>query len=189
MHGPRGDGAGEGSPSPVDRQAKVRLSEPTAILDSNGQKARYGVSYLRNVCAQAGVGLWETPLDEDVLAIDCNVEFREAPVRVQVKCTSSVGIGERSAIRWALKEQWVQKWHDSLIPIYFLVVIVPEDIAAWLKHRADGTFHKTAGYWRRIYPNQLTTAISVPTDQRFTVDTVTVWHSDLIAVFSPEGGP
>lgn len=60
----------------------------TPILSVSARKARYGVAYLRSVCAQAGVGLSETSADEDVLAIDCDVKFAEGVVGVQVKCTS-----------------------------------------------------------------------------------------------------
>ena len=52
-----------------------------STLSTNGQRARYGVSYLRNICAQAGVGLNETPADEDVLAVDCDVVFPEGSVQ------------------------------------------------------------------------------------------------------------
>jgi hypothetical protein len=50
-----------------------------ATLDTNRAKSRFGVAYVRAVCSQAGVGFQETSPDEDVLAVDGNVEFEIAP--------------------------------------------------------------------------------------------------------------
>src|SRR3954447_7261777 len=91
------------------------LSVPTCTLSPNGQRARYGVSYVRNICAQAGFGLNETSPDEDVLATDCDVVFMEANVRVQVKCTSGLTLGGKTK-SWQLKSAWLRKWEQSLLP-------------------------------------------------------------------------
>jgi hypothetical protein len=158
-----------------------------STLSTNGQRARYGVSYLRNVCAQAGVGVNETSPDEDVLAVDCDVVFREAAVRVQVKCTSGLTLAGKTK-SWKLKPEWLRKWDESLVPVYFVLVVVPKAEPAWLSHPDDGTMHATAAFWQRV-PRSSGKSLSIPKTQRLTADTLDAWHADLLASFAPAGTP
>lgn len=158
----------------------------TAILSPNGRKARYGVSYLRSLCAQAGVGLTESSPDEDVLATDCDVKFAQGIVSVQVKCTSQFTIGGNSA-SWPVEETWLRKWDEILNPVYFLLVLVPADCGDWLDHDDAGTMHRTAAFWRRIKPEEITTSISVSKSQRLTVDTFDTWRADLLVGYNADG--
>jgi hypothetical protein len=155
---------------------------PYQTLHDTAQLARYGVSYLRSVCAQAGVGINETSPDEDVLAIDCDVKFREASVNVQVKCTSQFTIPGRTKT-WRLEPSWVEKWSDSLLPVYFVLVTAPGSIAGWIEHSNVGTLHKTAAFWKRFDPATDQTSITLPVAQRLTADTLATWHSDMLAAF------
>ena len=164
------------------------LSVPAATLAPSTRKARYGVAYLRSICAQAGVGMKETPADEDVLAVDCSVEFAEAAVRVQVKCTSQFTIGGRSA-SWQLEDSWIRAWSNSRVPVYFVLVIVGDTIPDWLDHQHDGTHHRAAAFWRRLPPPPGASRVQVPKAQRLTADTLLQWHQDLVAVFTPGGAP
>src|SRR5260370_13202469 len=107
----------------------------------------------------------ETERDSDVLAVDCNVAFREADVRVQVKCTSQWTIGGTS-LTYPVEEGWIRKWDECLIPVYFVVVIVPPDPDLWLDHDPEGTFHSTAAFWVRLVPGTVSTSLAVPKDQR-----------------------
>lgn len=169
-------------------QQVAPLSVPTCTLSPNGQRARYGVSYVRNICAQAGFGLNETSPDEDVLATDCDVVFMEANVRVQVKCTSGLTLGGKTK-SWQLKSAWLRKWEQSLLPVYFVLVVVPGKESTWLDHPADGTMHRTAAFWQRVRTEQLGTAISVPRTQRLTATTLQAWHRDLLDAFTPPDAP
>jgi hypothetical protein len=162
------------------------LSAPSCTLSPNGQRARYGVSYVRNVCAQAGFGLNETSPDEDVLATDCDILFAEGNVRVQVKCTSGSSLGGKTK-SWRLKPEWLRKWDQCHLPVYFILVVVPSKEPSWLEHRADGTLHRTAGFWQRVRTEQLGKSISIPRTQRLTASTLPSWHRDLLAVFQPGG--
>lgn len=159
---------------------------PGCTLSANGRKARYGVSYVRNICAQAGLGLNETSPDEDVLATDCDVLFAEGNVRVQVKCTSGLALGGWTK-SWSLKPTWLRKWEHSQLPVYFVLVVVPKNEPSWLEHLADGTMHRTAAFWQRVRAEQLDGSISIPKGQRLTAETLNSWHSDLLAVFRPAG--
>jgi hypothetical protein len=171
-------------------EAIAKLSEAWATLTPDGRKARYGVAYVRSICAQAGVSFNETSPDEDVLAVDCDITFRAgAKVSVQVKCTSGFKIRGRS-ISWPVKTAWVKKWQEHWLPVYFVIVIVPIDAASWIKHDpAEGTFHQTAAFWRRIRQDeQIGARISIPKSQRFQESTLALWHSDFLETFNPAGG-
>ena len=67
------------------------------VLGDNAREARYGVSYVRALCSQAGVSLTETSPDEDAVAIDATLLLKPAFACVQVKCTSQFKIRGRSA--------------------------------------------------------------------------------------------
>ena len=79
-----------GDASTVDAatRAAAKLSEAWTTLTPDGRKARYGVAYVRSICAQAGVNLQETSPDEDVLAVDCDIKFSGGGAHFQ--CTSEV---------------------------------------------------------------------------------------------------
>lgn len=166
--------------------AVPEVSVPGAMLADSARKARYGVAYLRSICAQAGVAMKETSPDEDVIAVDCDVDFVEAPVRVQVKCTSNFTVGGKSA-SWPLEEGWLRKWEQSLVPVYFVLVIVKKDVNAWLDHPATSTVHRSAAFWRRIRPGELGSTIAIPKAQRLTVATLAQWHADLLESFTGGG--
>src|ERR1700754_1000947 len=121
-----------------------------ATLDANRAKARFGVSYVRAVCSQAGVGFQETSPDEDVLAVDGNVDFEIAPARVQVKCTGQFRLKGGSTATWPIDESWRQRWKRSGVPVYFVLVIVdPDDQVSWLHHHDEATLHRAAAFWVR----------------------------------------
>jgi hypothetical protein len=161
--------------------SSLDLSDGPGTLDDKRRKARYGVAYLRSVCSQAGMPVEETSPDEDVLAVDCEVKFAEASVAVQVKCTSRLTLGGKSA-SVPLKREWCVRWAEFQVPVYLVLVVVPKDIAGWLAHHHDGTFHATAAYWLRVYGRE-GTSVLVPKVQRLSAATFAQWHEDLLACF------
>jgi hypothetical protein len=164
------------------------LSVSAATLSENRRKARYGVAYMRSICAQAGVRMSETSPDEDVAAIDCTVDMPAAGVRVQVKCTSRLTITGTSA-SWTTKPEWLAAWHAARVPVYFVLVIVKDPVADWLDHPVDLTRHHAAAFWRRITLADVGTSIDIPKSQRLTAATMDTWNADLNAVFMPAGKP
>lgn len=158
------------------------LSMPSSSMSLDTCKARYGIAYVRAICSQAGVPFNENEQDEDVLAIDCEVKFPQASVRVQVKCTSRWRITGKS-ISWPVEDKWVRKWEANEVPVYFVVVIVPARLDQWLRHDPSGTFHRTAAYWVRLQRGTITTRVKVPKEQRLTAATIADWHRDLLSVF------
>jgi hypothetical protein len=167
----------------VSGTSRTKVGAVTGTLTLNGQKARYGIAFVRSICAHAGVGVVETSPDEDVIAVDCDIQFPEANVRVQVKCTSGLTIGGATK-SWSLSESWIGHWRNSRVPVYMVIVVVPEDVSEWLDHIDEGTMHRTAAFWGRVDTLQDATSITIPRNQRLTVDTLEIWHNELLAVFS-----
>jgi hypothetical protein len=163
----------------------AELSESWCTLSTDQRKALYGMSYVRSICSQAGVTITATEQDSDVLAIDCNVEFEELSVRVQVKCTSQWVLRGHS-LSYPVKEGWIRKWQKCMGPVYFVVVIVPPDSMQWIAHDHEGTMHKTGAFWTRLKPGAIGGSVQVPKSQRLTAQAIEEWHCDLINRASPE---
>lgn len=155
-----------------------------ATLDANRAKSRFGVAYMRAVCSQAGVGFQETSPDEDVLAVDGNVEFEIAPARVQVKCTGQFRLKGGPTATWPIDESWRQRWKRSGLPVYFVLVIVdPDDQVSWLHHQDEATLHRAAAFWARVDALPDGQNIVVPKAQRLTADTLRLWAEEVEASF------
>ena len=165
------------------------MSGSYATMSDEGRKARYGLAYLRSICSQAGVGMTENSPDEDVLAVDCTVDFDEAGVRVQVKCTSQWTIAGRS-LSFPVKQEWVRRWEKNFFPVYLVVVLVKDPPDGWLRHDSEGTFHATVAFWTRLWPSQADrAAVDVPKNQRFSMESISHWHDDLLELVSPRSVP
>lgn len=166
-----------------------RPRNSVATLDSNRAKSRFGVAYVRAVCSQAGVGFQETSPDEDVLAVDGNVEFEIACARVQVKCTGQFRLKGGATATWPIDEAWRQRWKRSGLPVYFVLVIVdPDDQVSWLQHHDEATLHRAAAFWVRVDALQEGQNITVPKSQRLTADTLQLWADDVEASFDGSRG-
>ena len=152
----------------------------------NGRKARYAVAYLESICAQAGVAFGETRADEDIMAVDAFVHFPKASSRVQLKCTSQFKLAGKS-LTMTLEPGWVASWTTSIVPVYFVVVIVPAIIPDWIAYPLTSTSHKTAAFWVRFDPKVHKTKITVPKSQRVTLETIHTWKSDLDATLGLGG--
>jgi hypothetical protein len=160
--------------------------QPSSVgtLSPNGSKARFGAAYVRAICSHAGVGFTETSIDEDVLAVDGTVDFAVCPARVQIKCTGKFRISGGKTASWEAEESWWGKWHQSGIPVYFVVVVVDPDIQIdWLNHQDNGTLHRAAAFWVRVDHLPDRSRITVPKSQRLTAETLAEWASDVDASF------
>ncbi|MFG1853452.1 DUF4365 domain-containing protein [Actinomadura geliboluensis] len=158
--------------------------EPIGTLNNKVSKARFGVAYLRAICSHAGVGFTETSTDEDVLAVDGNIEFPIAAARVQVKCTGQFRIKGGKTATWSAEEGWWKKWKGSKLPVYLVLVVVdPDTQEKWLEHREDGTLHRAAAFWVRVDTMEEADSIVVPKIQRLTAATLSEWAVDLNACF------
>lgn len=168
--------------------AEVLAPHQTLVL--NTRKGRFGVAYVRTIAGQAGCSFRETSPDEDVMAVDCTVDFPEGDARVQVKATKKYKIsGSDEFITYYAEESWMEKWARTAVPLYFIVVVVPDTSPEWLEHADHGTLLvRTAAYWVRLQPDQFKSSnkILVPRAQRLTEATFVEWHSDLCALYGFE---
>ncbi|MEU6971387.1 DUF4365 domain-containing protein [Kitasatospora aureofaciens] len=154
-------------------------------LSQNGAKGRYGVSYVRSIVSQAGVGFTETSPDEDVLAVDATVDFALAPARIQIKCTAGFSIAGKSAT-WQSELYWREQWSQSLLPVYFVLVILDvDDRPQWIHHHETGTDHRAAAFWVRVNQTETGDKIRIPKSQRLTADVLRLWHQEVEACFTP----
>jgi hypothetical protein len=145
----------------------------------NTRKARYGVSYFRAICSQAGVGFSETSPDEDQLAVDGLVALRTGYVPVQIKCSSQFKIAGPSA-NWPAEKAWIEKWRAACLPVYFVLVILDHDEPdRWINHHNAGTAHCSGAFWVRVDRHGPVGNIVVPKTQRLSADTMAVWERDL----------
>lgn len=151
-------------------------------LGIDSAKSRYSLSYLYAVCAQAGCTAIETPQDSDVHAIDGTIQFEEADVRVQLKCSSTMQMTAEFE-RIDLKENWIAKWKKAEIPVYVVLVVVPPEKTDWVSYRSDDTLHRTRAYWAEFDRSSVEKSIRIPRSQQFGVGTIHEWHSQMIDRF------
>lgn len=159
---------------------------PRSIDD---RKAWWGVKYVSAICAQAGFLFAESPSQGDVYSFDGQIFIRSTlSVFVQVKCTSSQIVRTKS---YQIKDGWRSNWEDLDLPGYFVVVSVPPCTPDWMEHPGGqgwSTMLRSAAFWTRIDPLKPDQArIAVNTSQRFTVETLDEWTSDLQAARSGFG--
>jgi len=161
---------------------------PFQQLDLNARKGRFGVVYMRAIAGQAGCGLNESGPGEDTLAVDLTLEFPEGAVRVQVKTTASMTIDDDDEyLSFSATDKWIAKWDRNQNPVYFVIVVVPGVSDSWLAHDANGTqMVRTAAYWVRLTPGTFaeTKTIKVPRAQRVTLETIPMWHTDLVGLYT-----
>jgi hypothetical protein len=154
-------------------------------LGIDGAKSRYSLSYLYAVCAHAGCTVYETTQDSDVHSVDGTIQFEESDVRVQMKC-SSVKQMSNEFERVDLKDTWITKWKKSEVPVYVILVVVPEDKTEWVGYGDKDTLHKTRAYWARFKRDSTASSIRIPRSQRFGLETIHEWHGDLMARFGED---
>lgn len=154
-------------------------------LGDKNSKSRYSLSYLYSICAQSGHTATETRQDEDVHSIDASVRLRGTDVYVQLKCTSSPETNGQG-YRVDFEDGWIAKWRESKLPVYIVLVVVPQVHDEWIDHPSDtDTLHRSAAFWGRFDPNSIAKSITV--SKRLTASTMKQWQEDVDDLFS--GGP
>jgi hypothetical protein len=159
-------------------------------LDDDAKKGHYGVTYLDAVVTAAGFDLHEPRPGADMLAYDGLVTFPEGSVRVQIKTTHIWDLaGTNERMGYTATEKWVESWSDALMPVYFVVVVVPHSTTGgpWLDHHATGThLPGTAAFWSRIDTQSFTPqnmSVAALRSQRLDGSTLLTWQLDLIKAF------
>lgn len=146
------------------------------------RKGRLGVTYVRTVLAQAALPNEETTGGEDHLAVDLNVQFPAAPVRVQVKCGTRKP-NKSGSITVPVEPGWRDRWCAMKIPVYLVYVRLERgQPGAWLEHPSLSTTVHVRAHWVRV--NGLSAASArVPVGNRLTLETFGTWNQQLEACF------
>lgn len=164
------------------RLTALATSRNPGVFPQTTRQERYGISYLSDVCAEAGVGMIETRAGEDHYAIDAYVRLSRGMASVQVKCTTAqFTLNPPHHITWGITEDWWTKWCQDSAPTFVLLVHVPDETSKWIDYsKDDTTLHHTAAYWVQVDKTMSPRPKSVvlPRAQRFTKSTLGDW--DLI---------
>lgn len=156
------------------------MSDHIGHFPQTARQERYGISYLSDVCAEAGVGMIETRPGEDHYAIDAYVHLDKGLVPVQVKCTTKAFTTRAPRhIIWGVEPAWWTKWCENSAPVFILLVHVPSENGQWIDYASDDiTQHQTAAYWVEVDKSLATPppSISVARQQRFTLATLSQWN-------------
>ena len=168
---------GVGAPKSPSVSSRLAIPAGSHFTD-NGRKGRYGVAYLRSLAAHAGVGLQETSPDEDIDAVDVTLKFGRASAEVQIKCTSKfkVGLGVASL---QLETGWVEKWTESLVPVFVVLVKVPSVVSDWIDGKTSSTVHRTVAFGKRFDPAVHTASMKFTRADRITAETLYDWRDEV----------
>lgn len=152
-------------------------------LSMSDRKGRLGVNYVCTMLAQAALPNPEFKPGEDHLAVDLNVAFPVADVRVQVKCGTRKA-NKSGSISVPLDAKWRARWSQSKIPVYLVYVCLERKTPGdWIDHGDDGhTVVHAHAHWVRV--NGVSAAsVSVPLANRLSIDTFATWNDDAEACF------
>lgn len=161
--------------------ALATTTQGPGAFPQTARQERYGLSYLSDVCAEAGVGVSETRPGEDHYAVDAYVRLSRGMVSVQVKCTTApFTLTAPQHISWSITEDWWNKWCSDSAPTFILLVQVPSDASQWIDYTTnDTTVHHTAAYWVQVDKSldPRPKSVVLPRSQRFTKKTLEDWDS------------
>lgn len=142
------------------------------------RKGRLGVTYVRTVLAQAALPNEETTSGEDHLAVDLNVQFPAAAVRVQVKCGTR-NQNKSEFISVPVAPAWRDRWCATKTPVYLVYVRLEKGKPLdWLEHPTLATMVHARAYWVRM--NGLSaSSVSVPLSNRLSLATFETWNQQV----------
>lgn len=162
-------------------------SQPGVVgpIASEDQLGRLGVMYMRGLLAQAALPHSETQSGEDYLSVDMSVEFRSAPIRVQVKCGHKWR-NKDGSFSVSTKKKWRVDWAAAQLPVYLVYVhLEKERPGHWLEHPATSTTVHAHAHWIRVNGVSAPT-VRVPASNRLTADTFAEWEQDVLERFGIE---
>lgn len=151
-------------------------------MGDGSRKSRYSLAFMGALCAQAGIRMQETRQDEDVDAVDMSVEYPEAPVRVQLKCSSTKTMhGDYETID--LRDHWITSWKTSGIPVFLVLVVVDPSCRDWIEEQPVQTLHRAHAYWAQFDPSSIRKSVRIYSANRVTVGTLLEWRNITRAAF------
>lgn len=143
-------------------------------LPSNDAKSSFSQGFLKMLASAAGAPVSFTPQDQDFNAIDAQLTFAEAPIPVQLKCTSTLKPSD-AGLRFPLKEAWIRSWRRSLLPVYLVVVVLSRE-SEWIRHEESTTIANAKAFWARVDQLELgTPSILMSHDHTLDDGTIDTW--------------
>lgn len=178
--------------------ARLQLLDQCAPLNPNQRKAHFSYAYVQAIASQAGHAISPVPQDVDSLAFDVTMEFAEAGIRLELKCSAVRRFNKAGTLQFPVEEAWVNKWGVNNNPVYCILVMVPSALDEWINHpgpheafssQSIVTMMRASAYWTRV--DRLdpdARSITFQRRHRFTADTVRLWRDNLHRGYRGQGG-
>jgi hypothetical protein len=154
-------------------------------MDPKKQKEEFNYAYVCALAAHAGLNRGDFRVDDDSIDItfqakgDFGPGRRRSPlIQIQLKCTSQDLVVD-DVIKFELKVKNYNdlRGDDLVVPRYLAVLLVPDDVEAWIAHNEGHIALYNSCYWlslRNFAPtdNEATVTVDVPLAQRLTSSTL-----------------
>jgi len=150
-------------------------------MDEKKQKEEFNYAYVCALAAHAGLNRGDFRVDDDSIDITFQTKHDFGPgrlrsplIQIQLKCTSQDLVVD-GVIKFKLKiKNYDDLRGDNVVaPRYLAVLLVPEDVGAWIAHNDGHIALYNSCYWvslRNAGPtdNDTTVTVDVPLAQRLT---------------------
>jgi len=122
-------------------------------MDENRQKEPFSNAYLRAVVATAGFSMYKPEVDDE--SVDWRIgarggggTTRSPKMELQLKCTSREVLKD-GHVAFPLKVKNYNDFRhtDYQVPRILVVVLVPQDVSAWIAQSEDSLALRPCGYW------------------------------------------
>lgn len=154
-------------------------------MDLNNQKEQFSYAYVSAVAACAGFATSKPNVDDDSIDFKLSQKgglgtIKSPQLDLQLKCTTTPPIPKKPTFPFPLKKKNYDELRDPnvLVPRILVVVIVPHDIADWLRASERQLAMRKCGYWLSLCGlpdtgNSTSTTVNLIRKQIFTVADVT----------------
>jgi hypothetical protein len=155
-----------------------------AAMDLSARKEEFSRAYVKVVAAACGFATAQPTVDNDSVDLTLAARGGDGTTRsprldIQLKCTSQQVLAEETVNLPLPVHNYEQlRPTNFMVPRILVVVIVPEDLADWLKHTEQELLIRHCGYWYSLrgFPatdNTETVTVNIPRTQVFDVAGVT----------------
>jgi hypothetical protein len=144
------------------------------MLAESWQKEQFSNAFMLAITTEGGFTIGEWNVDKD--GVDVTLRSNALMVDIQLKCTQSPRTTQ-DGYSYDLDVKTYDKLSDPerSAPGYLALVIVPTDLNNWVTHYTQETLLACHAYWAAFdtdkiaRPNQATTAVRLPREQRLDV--------------------
>lgn len=161
------------------------LAIPVGSLPNKQMKEQISIAFIRMVAAAAGCSILRCSTDHDAVDISIKSSAEYGAVLnplldVQLKCTSQTDVVRKDEVAWQIDE----RTHKLLTsqkrsaPAILAVLVVPDDVDAWLDHDEARLLTESAMYWilgediPALPEGQQYLTVKIPRQQHLTRDSL-----------------